>query len=108
MGFDCVEEDGGRVHGLEVDGGGACAAGDEALLDLEGVFECACVVEVAEVAEGDEELGDADLEGLGDDEEVADEATEDWVGEVGGVEGGMVGGAGEGMTLHDVSILGYD
>ena len=53
-------------------------------------------MEVAEVVEGDKELGDADLEGLGDDEGVADEATEDWVGEVGGVEGGVVGGAGEG------------
>ena len=73
----CGEEDGGWVHGLEVGGGGACAAGDEALLDLEGVFECACVVEAAEVAERDEELGDTDFEGLGDDEGVADEATED-------------------------------
>jgi hypothetical protein len=31
----CGEEDGGRVHGLEVCGGGACAAGDDAFLDLE-------------------------------------------------------------------------
>ena len=31
-------EDGGRVHGLEVGGEGAFAAGDEALLDLKGVF----------------------------------------------------------------------
>ena len=37
MGFGCVEEDGGWVHGLEVGGGGACAAGDEAFLDLEGI-----------------------------------------------------------------------
>jgi hypothetical protein len=43
----CGEEDGGRVHGLEVGGGGAGATGDEALFYLEGVFEFACVVEVA-------------------------------------------------------------
>ena len=34
VGCGCVEEDGGWVHGLEMGGGGTCAAGDEAFLDL--------------------------------------------------------------------------
>lgn len=37
----CGKEAGGRVHGLEVDGRGAGAAGDEAFLYLEGVLEFA-------------------------------------------------------------------
>ena len=64
----CGEEDGGWVYGLEVGGGGACAAADEALFDLKGVFEGACIVEVAEVAEWDEEVDGVISEGLGDGE----------------------------------------